>query len=72
MRIKLLKRLAGPDGVFGPGTYIDLPAEVAGPLITGGYAEPADAAPVPETTTATPDAEKAVRPRPNLRKRGGK
>lgn len=38
MRIKVLSRMAGPDGVVLPGSVLDMPATVAKDLVDGGYA----------------------------------
>lgn len=39
MRIKMRTLGSGPDGVLQAGKVYDLPAEVAQPLLEGGYAE---------------------------------
>ncbi len=53
MKIRLKTLMAGPEGVFPPGSVIEDSAEEAEMLIAGGFAEPLDAAPVmPEVETA--------------------
>lgn len=56
MRIRLLSTMAGPGGVYPPGTVRDLPRADALDLIEGGYAEQIDDA----ETAATPSTETAA------------
>ena len=51
MRIRLLSTMAGPGGVYPPGTVRDLPRADALDLIEGGYAEQVDDV---ETAAVTP------------------
>jgi len=39
MKIRLKTLMAGPDGVFPPGSVIEVSPEEAQALIAGGYAE---------------------------------
>ena len=73
MKVKLLSRIAGPDGCHNPGDVVDLPTDFAGELVRGRYAEIAQvstsplhqagdlaenaAASPPETASAAPAAE---------------
>lgn len=55
MRIRLATTYAGPAGTYSPGEH-DMPAEIAGPLLSAGYASRVDgeqsaADPVPETAS---------------------
>lgn len=45
MRIKLRTLMANPNGVFFPGTIIELPVGEAEELVKGGYAEAVDPPP---------------------------
>ena len=59
-RVRLLKRMAGPEGNYGIGQIIDVSAERAEALVAGGFAEMVDA-PAPALETATRKApEKAT------------
>lgn len=70
MKIRVRTLCAGPDGVAHPGQVVDWPAEVAGPLVLGGYAEVLDDKPARiETTEALPAPEHAVTR--HARRRGG-
>lgn len=55
MRVRMKSTAAGPLGVAQPGDVLDLPAEAAAALVSGGYA---DAIAVPPTA----QAERAVAP----------
>ena len=61
MRVKLLKRMAGPDGNWPPGAVVELANEAfARLLVAGGFAE---AVPEPgmETRPTEPAVETAAR-----------
>ena len=71
MKIKHVSRMAGPDGVFHPGTIREIDDEIGAQLIAGGYAasveEPseAEAAPKPEEGPAVdPPPKPAPKPEP--------
>jgi len=64
MRIRLLSVMAGPDGVYQPGTVRDVPRAEAYALVEGGYAEQVDdvetAAVLPAEVAAAPSHEVAA------------
>ena len=69
MKVRLKRRMAGPDGNFAPGQTIDVPEPVAVALVITGSAEYAEPMPtetamldVPVETTALP-VRKRGRPR---------
>ena len=62
MKIRLITRLAGPDGCHAPGSIIDVSASQAAALIAGQYGVRVD--------EDTPDVERAVAPPPETRARG--
>jgi hypothetical protein len=55
MKIRLITLMAGPEGVFPPGSVIEVSPEEACALIAGGYAEPVlrQAAPAKEEPPAS-------------------
>jgi hypothetical protein len=59
MQIRLKTLMAGPEGVFGPGSVIDLDIEQAEALVTAGYAEPLER---PVETAAIEPGTRAVKP----------
>ncbi len=65
MKIRLKTLMAGPDGVFQPGSVIDRPNEEAEALISAGYAECLE--PRIETATTEPGT-RAVKPVPRPRR----
>jgi hypothetical protein len=65
MRVRLKTLMAGPQGVFQPGSVIDLRADEAEALVSAGYAEPLER--LPETAAFEP-GNRAVRPTPRPRK----
>jgi hypothetical protein len=75
MKIRLKTLMAGPEGVFPPGSVIEVSPEEARALIAGGYAEavprPAaqekDELPAVETAAVQPGS-RAVRPESKARK----
>lgn len=64
MKIRLITRLAGPDGCFAPGSVIDVSASQAAALIAGQYGVRVD--------EDTPVVEQSVAPPPETRMRGRK
>ena len=75
MKIRLITLMAGPEGVFPPGSVIEVSPEEARALIAGGYAEPVPhlaAAPKVEPsaieTAAVQPGSRAVRPEAKARK----
>ena len=75
MKIRLITLMAGPEGVFPPGSVIEVSPEEARALIAGGYAEPVprQAAPPkdelpPVETAAVQPGSRAVRPESKARK----
>ncbi len=69
MKIRLKTLMAGPEGVFPPGSVIEVSSEEARALIAGGYAEPVpnpDAPQAPELpvveTAALEPGSRAVKP----------
>lgn len=75
MKIRLITLMAGPEGVFPPGSVIEVSPEEARALVAGGYAEPLPRPAAPpkeepstvETATVQPGS-RAVRPDPKARK----
>jgi len=80
--IKMKTLYAGPDGVISPGVICDFGKEKNAALVSGGFAEYVKyvekniesvigdiKSEVIETATFTP-AEKAIKPKPHIRKRG--
>ncbi len=65
MRIRLKTLMAGPEGVFQPGSVIDIDPDEAGPLVSAGCAELIER---PVETAAFEPANRAVRPMPRPRK----
>jgi hypothetical protein len=65
MKVKLKTLMAGPEGVFQPGSVIDLDMDEADSLIFVGYAEPIEH---PVETAAFEPGNRAVRPMPRPRK----
>lgn len=66
--VKMVTRLAGPEGVRQPGDLFSVPENVADELIAGGYAELAlrqgsGQVPVVEEATAEPPEKAVSRPR---------
>lgn len=58
VRVRLLTRLAGPEGNHGPGELVAVSDEAAQELVAGGYAV------VVQSLGADPPAETAVRAAP--------
>ena len=67
MRILMISRVAGPDYRASPGDIIDLPEDVARRLVIGGFAEPMEEE--VETAAIDPAREKAVKTKPQPRKK---
>jgi hypothetical protein len=75
MKIRLKTLMAGPEGVFPPGSVIEVSPEESKALISGGYAEavprpatqPKDEPPPVETAAVQPGS-RAVRPESKARK----
>lgn len=67
MKVRLLQRMAGPDGNFAPGTVLDLPDAEAQQLIRGRSAIAVDLPPI-ETTALASEAELAISPQPKRRR----
>ncbi len=75
MKIRLITLMAGPAGVFPPGSVLEVSPEEARALIAGGYAEPVPRPaaapkvepPAVETATIQPGS-RAVRPEAKARK----
>jgi hypothetical protein len=65
MKVRLKTLMAGPDGVFGPGSVIDLDSDQAEALVTAGYAERLEH---PVETAALEPGTRAVKPVPRPRK----
>jgi len=65
MRVRLKTLMAGPQGVFQPGSVIDLDIDEAEALVSAGYAEPLER---PIETAAFEPGNRAVRPIPRPRK----
>ena len=75
MKVRLKTLMAGPEGVFLPGSVIEASHEEANALIAGGFAEqveqsckPEAAEPVPVETAAVEPGSRAVRPAARPRK----
>jgi len=65
MKVRLKTLMAGPEGVFQPGSVIDIDPDKAGALISAGYAEHLER---PVETAAFEPGNHAVRPIPRPRK----
>jgi hypothetical protein len=65
MKVRLKTLMAGPDGMFQPGSVIDLEGNEAQSLVSAGYAEPIER---PVETAAFEPGNRAVRPIPRPRK----
>jgi len=65
MRIRLKTLMAGPEGVFEPGSVLDIDPDKAGVLLSAGYAEPLER---PVETAAFEPGNRAVKPIPRPRK----
>lgn len=84
MRVRMLARVAGPEGNWGPGEMAEVPERFGKALVAGGYASAAPMAreveekdePEVKTpaggleTAALETPEKAVRPKLGFRRRG--
>ena len=75
MKIRLKTLMAGPEGVFPPGSVIEVSPEEARTLIAGGFAEqveqlgkPQAAEPAPVETAAVEPGSRAMKPAARLRK----
>ena len=74
MKIRLITLMAGPEGVFPPGSVIEVSPEEARALIAGGYAEHVPPAALPKVepsaveTAAVQPGSRAVRPEAKARK----
>lgn len=53
MKIKMLTRAAGPDGVWEPGRVLHVDNDIGEALVAGGYAEALEQ-PEPEQAEAKP------------------
>ena len=62
MKVRLKTLMAGPEGVFLPGSVIEVFHEEANALIAGGFAEPAGQAGKPEAVDPAPAQTAAVEP----------
>ena len=62
MKIRLITLMAGPEGVFPPGSVIEVSPEEARALIAGGYAEPVPRPAAPPKDELPPVETAAVRP----------
>jgi hypothetical protein len=65
MKVRLKTLMAGPEGVFPPGSVIDLDASEADALIAAGYAERLER---PAETAAIEPGTRAVKSIPRPRK----
>jgi hypothetical protein len=65
MKVRLKTLMAGPEGVFQPGSVVDLDAEQAEALVSSGYAERLER---PVETAAIEPSELEMRPAPRPRK----
>lgn len=64
MRVKLLTKMAGPDGCHSQGEVIDVSATVAASLICGEFAVRVDDdPPVVEHAVVAPDETRAMKRR---------
>ena len=73
MKVKMITKMAGPQGVANPGQEIDLPEKLARSLVDGGYAtkvQESKTEPVVESATVETGGEKDVdEPGPKRKKR---
>jgi hypothetical protein len=65
MKVRLKTLMAGPEGVFGPGSVIDLDTDQAEALVSAGYAERLERR---VETAALEPGTRAVKPVPRPRK----
>jgi hypothetical protein len=65
MKVRLKTLMAGPDGVFGPGSVVDIDIDQAEVLVSAGYAECLER---PVETAALEPGTRAVKPVPRPRK----
>jgi hypothetical protein len=65
MKVKLKTLMAGPEGVFRPGSVIDLQTDDADSLVAAGYAAPIEH---PVETAAFEPGNREVRPMSRPRK----
>jgi len=65
MKVKLKTLMAGPEGVFAPGSVVELDVDQAKALVSGGYAEFLE---LPIETAAMEPGMRAVKPAPRPRK----
>jgi hypothetical protein len=65
MKVKLKTLMAGPEGVFQPGSVIDIDMDEADSLVAAGYAEPVDR---PVEIASFEPGNQAIRPMPRPRK----
>ena len=65
MRIRLKTLMAGPEGVFQPGSVIDVDSGEAGALVSSGRAELLE---WPGETAAFEPGNRAIRQMPRVRK----
>jgi hypothetical protein len=59
MKIKLISRMAGPDGNYPPGSVIDVEEDKAIRLVSGGYAEALEPVAKPESAPKKETSVKA-------------
>ena len=67
MKVRILQRMAGPNGNYPPGAILDLPEDEARRLIGGRSAIAVDL-PSVETTALDTLAELAISPQPKRRR----
>ena len=65
MKVRMRTLMAGPQGVFPPGSIVELDADDAEVLVSAGYAERLERA---VETAAIEPGIRAVRPAPRPRK----
>ena len=65
MKVRLKTLMAGPEGVFQPGSVVDLESDHAEALISGGYAERMER---PVETASIEPGEREARPASRPRK----
>lgn len=70
MKVKLLERLAGPEGNYPSGTVLTMEDKKALPLINGGYAVSLEPIPVEEHKKEHKEAVKSkeIKPKPKNKK----
>lgn len=68
MRLRMVTLAAGPDGVYLPGSIVEVEDETAARMVAGGYALPVDI-PLVSPSAVAHGQERAVNPAPGMAER---